>query len=70
MYIHKQIGTSDCALFGIVAVTFLLFDGDPKIVVLDHKKLCLHFIKILETNLIAQFPTRNTPWPIDRISRL
>ena len=57
MYVHKQIGTSDCALFGIVAVTCLLFDGDPKTVVLDQKELCLHFVKILETNLIAQFPT-------------
>ena len=60
MYIHKQIGTSDCALFGIVAVTYLLFDGDPKTVVLDQKEPCLHFIKILETNLIAQFPTWNS----------
>ena len=60
MYIHKQIGTSDCALFGIVAVTYLLFDGDPKTVVLDQKELFLHFIKILETNLIAQFPTWNS----------
>ena len=40
-----------------VAVTCLLFDGDPKTVVLDQKELCLHFIKIMETNLIAQFPT-------------
>ena len=32
MYVHKQIGTSDCALFGIMAVTCLLFDGDPKTV--------------------------------------
>ena len=60
MYIHKQIGTSDCALFGIVAVTYLLFDGDPKAVVLYQKELCLHLIKILETNLIAQFPMWNS----------
>ena len=40
-----------------VAVTCLLFDGDPKTVVLDQKELCLHFFMILETNLIAQFPT-------------
>ena len=40
-----------------VAVTCLLFDGDPKTVVLDQKELCLHFFKILETNLITQFPT-------------
>ena len=36
-----------------VAVTCLLFDGDPKTVVLDQKELCLYFVKILETNLIA-----------------
>ena len=40
-----------------VAVTCLLFDGDLKTVVVDQKELCLHFIKILETNVIAQFPT-------------
>ena len=39
-----------------VAVTCLLFDEDPKTVVLYQKELCLHFVKILETNLIAQFP--------------
>ena len=44
-----------CALFGFVAVTCLLFDGDHKTVVLDQKELCLHFIKILETNLVALF---------------
>ena len=70
MYIHKQIGTSDCALFAIVAVTYLLFDGDPTTVLLDQKELCLHFIKVLEANLIALFPTWNTQWPVDRISRL
>ena len=48
----------------------LLCDGNPKTVVLVQKELCLHFIKILETNLIAQFPTLNTQWPVDRISRL
>ena len=48
----------------------LLCDGNPKTVVLIQKELCLHFIKILETNLIAQFPTLNTQWPVDRISRL
>ena len=37
----------------IVAVTCLLFDGEPKTVVFDQKELCLHFVKILETNLIA-----------------
>ena len=68
VYVHKQIGTSDCALFGIVAVTCLLFDGDPKTVVLDQKEICVQFIKILETNLIAQFPTWNTRWSVDRIS--
>ena len=47
-------------LFGIVAVTCRLFDGDHKTVVLGQKELCLHFTKILETNLIAQFPTWNT----------
>ena len=31
-----------CALFGIVAVTCLLFDGDHKTVVLDQKELCLY----------------------------
>ena len=40
-----------------VAVTCLLFDADLKTVVLDQKELCLHFVKILETNVIAQFPT-------------
>ena len=52
---------SDCALFGIVAVSDLpvRFDGDPKTVVLDQKEIRLHF-KILETKLIAQFPTWNT----------
>ena len=30
----------------------LLFDGDPKTVVLDQKELFLNFFKILETNLI------------------
>ena len=70
MYIHNQIGTNDRALFGIIAVTCPLFDGDHKTVIPDQKKLCLHFIKILETTLIAQFPTWNTQWPIDRISRL
>ena len=68
MYVHKQIGTNDCALLGIVAVTCLLFDGDPKTVVLDQKEIGLHFIKILETNLIAQFPAWNTQWSVDRIS--
>ena len=59
MYVHKQIGTSDCALFGTqcIAVTCLLFDGDLKTVVLDQKELCLHFVRILETNVIAQFHT-------------
>ena len=56
MHIHKQIGTSDCALYRIVAVTCLLFDGAPKTVVLDQKELCLHFIKILETDLIGWSP--------------
>ena len=32
---------------------YLLFDGDHKTVVLDQKEFCIHFIKILETNLIA-----------------
>ena len=37
-------------------------------VVLDQKELCLHFIKFLETNWIALFPTLNTQWPMERIS--
>ena len=43
-YLHKQTGTSDCALFAIVAKTYLLIDGDPTTVVLDQRELCLHFI--------------------------
>ena len=39
MNIHKQTGTSDCALFAIAAVTCLLFDGDPTTVVFDQKEL-------------------------------
>ena len=49
----------DCALFAIVAKTYLLFDGDPTTVVIDQRELCLHFIKFLETNRIALFPTLN-----------
>ena len=68
MYMHKQTGTSDCTLFAIVAVTCLLLDGDPTTV--DQKKLCLHFIRILETNVIALFPTLKTPQPVERTSRV
>ena len=69
-YLHKQTGTSDCALFAIVAKTCLLFDGDPTTVILDQKEVCLHFLKFLETNGIALFPTLNTQWPVKRISRV
>ena len=59
MHIQKQIEINDYALFAIVAVTCLLFDGDLTIVVLDQKEL-----KTLEINLIALFPTWNTWWPL------
>ena len=35
MYVHKQTGTSDCALFAIVEVTCLLLDRDLTTIVLD-----------------------------------
>ena len=55
-----------------IARTYLYFDGDPTTVrvVLDQKELCLHFIEFLETNGIALFPTLNTQWPVERISRV
>ena len=70
MNVCKQTGTSDCALFAIAAVTCLLFDGDPTTVVFDQKELRLHFIKILETKVIALFPTLKSRWPAEKISRV
>ena len=57
MNVHKQTGTSDCALFAITTVTCLLFDGNPTTLVFDQNELCLHFVKMLETNAIMLFPT-------------
>ena len=51
MNVHTQANWLCFNLFGIVAVTCRLFDGDHKTVVLGQKELCLHFIKILETKL-------------------
>ena len=70
MNVHKQTGTSDCALFAIATVTCLLFRGDPTTVVFDQKNLCPHFVKMLETNAITLFPTMKSWRPAERISRV
>jgi len=54
--VQHQLNYSDCGVFAIAFATSLLFSIKPDKVKYEHKLMCSHLIKILETNIIEHFP--------------
>ncbi|KYN19387.1 hypothetical protein ALC57_08282 [Trachymyrmex cornetzi] len=54
--VQRQPNYSDCGVFAIAFATSLLFNIKPDKIKYEHKLMCSHLMKILETDVIEHFP--------------
>ena len=70
MNVHKQTGSTDCALFAMACITHLALGEDPTSVIFRQSELRSHLIKSFETLTIKKFPVSKTRKPISRESKV
>ena len=56
MNVNKQAGATDCSLFALAMVTSLAFGEDPIQKIYDQRSLRTHYLNVLESGKVQQFP--------------